>query len=163
VAPWTGGSHVLALGVTAPVRRSGDATVERRASDEQRVVPVALASTSKMLCPVVVLPAPMMRAKVDPGAAEICVVVTAAPAAAAGENIATLEAASGRLTVLRLGQPQTLTPSMTLQLNDVIVTREGRATVRFLSDGTVLRIGPDSRVQVDEQANQREVTVLVLV
>ena len=87
------------------------------------------------------------------------VAVTASPAAAAGDDIATLEAASGRLSVLRLGQPQALTPSMTLRLNDIIVTREGRATVRFNSDGTVLRVGPDSRVEINESAMQREVTV----
>jgi tetratricopeptide (TPR) repeat protein len=31
--------------------------------------------------------------------------------------------------------------------------------VRFHSDGTVLRIGPDSRVQIDETAKQRDITV----
>ncbi len=82
----------------------------------------------------------------------------AAWAAASGE-IATIEAAGGRVTVIRLGQPHPPTPSMVLLLNDIVVTKQGRASVRFLSDGSVLRIGPDSRVQIDETAKQRDVTV----
>jgi len=74
-----------------------------------------------------------------------------------GQAIATLEASAGQVTVLRLGQPQTPSPSMPLQLNDILVTRQGRASVRFLSDGTVLRIGSDSRVQIDENATQRDI------
>ena len=79
--------------------------------------------------------------------------------AAANDEIATLEAAGGRVTVIRLGQAQPLSPSMPLQLNDIVVTKQGRATVRFHSDGTVLRIGPDSRVQIDESAKERDITV----
>jgi tetratricopeptide (TPR) repeat protein len=73
------------------------------------------------------------------------------------QTIATLEATAGEVTVLRLGQPQPPSPSMPLQLNDILVTRQGRASVRFTSDGTVLRIGPESRVQIDENATQRDV------
>jgi tetratricopeptide (TPR) repeat protein len=88
----------------------------------------------------------------------------AAPAAqtasaSSADEIATLEAVAGRVTVLRLGQPQSPTPSMPLRLNDIVVTREGRATVRFHSDGAVVRVGPDSRVQIDETAQQRDVTL----
>jgi tetratricopeptide (TPR) repeat protein len=91
-----------------------------------------------------------------------------APATAAGapmqagpsaDAIATLEAASGRVSVIRLGQSETLSASMPLLLNDIILTREGRATIRFRSDGSVVRIGPDSRVQVDERAKERDITV----
>jgi tetratricopeptide (TPR) repeat protein len=73
------------------------------------------------------------------------------------QTIATLEATAGEVTVLRLGQPQPPSPSMPLQLNDILVTRQGRASVRFTSDGTVLRVGPESRVQIDENATQRDV------
>ena len=76
---------------------------------------------------------------------------------ATAQQIATLEASTGQVTVLRLGQPQPPSPSMSLQLNDVLVTRQGRASVRFLSDGTVLRVGPESRVQIDENATERDV------
>jgi tetratricopeptide (TPR) repeat protein len=44
-------------------------------------------------------------------------------------------------------------------LDDIIVTKRGRASVRFHSDGTILRIGPDSRVQINESATERDVTV----
>ena len=76
---------------------------------------------------------------------------------AAAQTIATLDATAGQVTVLRLGQPQAVSPSMPLQLNDILVTRQGRASVRFQSDGTVLRIGPESRVQIDENATQRDI------
>ena len=78
---------------------------------------------------------------------------------AADADFATLEAAAGQVVVLRLGQTQPISHAMPLQLNDVVVTKLGRATVRFPSDGTVLRIGPDSRVQINESAGQRDVTV----
>jgi tetratricopeptide (TPR) repeat protein len=78
---------------------------------------------------------------------------------AVAQEIATLEAAGGRVTVIRLGQPQPPTPSMPLLLNDILVTKEGRATVRFHSDGTVLRVGPDSRVQINESAKERDITL----
>lgn len=75
------------------------------------------------------------------------------------QEIATLEAVRGGVTIIRLGLPQSPSPSMSLQMNDIIVTKQGRATVRFHSDGSVLRIGPDSRVQINESAQERDVTV----
>ena len=83
----------------------------------------------------------------------------AAPAAGDTQEIATLEAARGGVTVIRLGLPQSPSPSMPLQMNDIVVTKQGRATVRFHSDGSVLRIGPESRVQINESATQRDITV----
>lgn len=74
------------------------------------------------------------------------------------QEIATLEAVRGRVTVIRLGQLQD-PPPFALLLNDIVVTKEGRATVRFRSDGTVLRIGPESRVQINETANERDINV----
>src|SRR5262245_2276411 len=79
--------------------------------------------------------------------------------APAANSIATLEAAAGQVTVLRLGQASPATSAMALRLNDVVVTQQGRATVRFHSDGTVVRVGPDSRVQIDETATQRDITL----
>ena len=80
-------------------------------------------------------------------------------AAAAGQSFATLEAVGGQVVVVRLGQSQPVTPGMALELSDIVVTKRGRASVRFDADGTVLRIGPDSRVQVNESAAQRDITV----
>jgi tetratricopeptide (TPR) repeat protein len=77
----------------------------------------------------------------------------------AASQFATLEAAGGQVTIIRLGQPQAPSPGMALELNDIVVTKRGRASVRFQSDGTVLRIGPESRVQVSESAAERDVTV----
>src|SRR3990170_1214571 len=79
--------------------------------------------------------------------------------AASNQDFATLEAFRGGVTVIRLGQSQPPSPSMPLHLNDILVTRQGRASVRFHSDGTVVRIGPNSRVQIDESATERDVTV----
>lgn len=83
----------------------------------------------------------------------------ASAAPASNQEIATLEAAQGRVLVIRLGQSQQPSPSLPLHLNDIVVTREGRATVRFHSDGTVLRIGPESRVQINETAKERQISV----
>jgi len=80
-------------------------------------------------------------------------------ARAADPDFATLESTAGQVLVLRLGQSQPVSPALPLQLDDVVVTKLGRATVRFHSDGTVLRIGPDSRVQINESAAQRDITV----
>ena len=80
-------------------------------------------------------------------------------AAAAGPGFATLEATGGQVVVIRLGQTQPATPGMALELNDIVLTKRGRAAVRFEADGTVLRIGPDSRVQVNESAAERDITV----
>jgi tetratricopeptide (TPR) repeat protein len=75
------------------------------------------------------------------------------------QAIATLEAGGGDVLIIRLGESLLPTSPMRLQLDDVIVTKRGRATVRFDSDGTVLRIGPDSRVQVNETAKERDIQV----
>ena len=80
-------------------------------------------------------------------------------AATSDQEIATLEASGGQVLVIRLGQSQQPSPSMPLQLNDIVVTKRGRASVRFHSDGTVLRIGPDTRVQVNESAKDRDIQV----
>ncbi|HXV61297.1 MAG TPA: FecR domain-containing protein, partial [Vicinamibacteria bacterium] len=85
----------------------------------------------------------------------------AANAQPTADAFATLEAFRGGVTVIRLGSSQPLTSSMPLQLNDIVVTQKGRATVRFHSDGTVLRIGPDSRVQINESATERDITVFL--
>ena len=61
--------------------------------------------------------------------------------------------------VIRAGQSLPPAPGTALERNDIVVTKRGRATVRFGSDGTVLRVGPDSRVQVNETAAERDVTV----
>ncbi|HET7291021.1 MAG TPA: FecR domain-containing protein [Vicinamibacteria bacterium] len=79
---------------------------------------------------------------------------------AAAQEFATLEAVRGRVTVIRLGQPQD-PPPFALLVDDIVVTKEGRATVRFRSDGSVLRIGPDSRVQINETATERKVSLFV--
>jgi len=84
---------------------------------------------------------------------------SAVPAPSSNQSIATLESGQGRVLVIRLGQSQQPSPALPLQLNDIVVTREGRATVRFHSDGTVLRIGPESRVQINETAKEREIKV----
>jgi tetratricopeptide (TPR) repeat protein len=84
---------------------------------------------------------------------------TAAVAATNDQGFATLEAVGGQVMVIRLGQSQEPSSSMALQLNDVVVTKRGRATVRFQSDGTVLRVGPDTRVQIGESAKERDIQV----
>jgi tetratricopeptide (TPR) repeat protein len=85
--------------------------------------------------------------------------LSASTAAAADASLATLEAVGGQVSIVRQGQVQSLARGMALERNDVVVTKRGRATLRFHSDGTVLRVGPDSRVQVDESASQRDVTL----
>jgi len=92
-------------------------------------------------------------------AALLGVAVMAASVAAANDEIASLEAVGGQVTVLRLGRAEMLSPSMALQLSDIVITQQGRATVRFDDDGSVVRIGPDSRVQIDENAKERSITV----
>jgi len=51
---------------------------------------------------------------------------------ASAQQIATLEATAGQVTVLRLGQPQALSPSMPLQLNDILVTGSTAHSLRHL-------------------------------
>ena len=81
-------------------------------------------------------------------------------AVAVGDEIATLEAAGGRVTVIRLGQAQAA-----LALHAAAAERHrgdaGRVAPRcaFMSDGAVVRIGPDSRVQIDETAKERDITL----
>jgi len=81
------------------------------------------------------------------------------PDAQSAAGFATLVAAGGQVSVLRLGQAAPLSDSMPLQLDDVVVTQRGRASVRFHSDGTVLRIGPNTRVQINESAKERDITL----
>ena len=76
----------------------------------------------------------------------------AAVGVATAQEIATLESHAGQVTVLRAGQPRTPSPAMPLLRDDIVVTRQGRATVRFNTDGSVMRVGPESRIQVDENA-----------
>jgi Tfp pilus assembly protein PilF len=94
-----------------------------------------------------------------PAVAPTAAAPTAQPAAAPGPEFATLTAAGGQVSVIRLGREVPLAPSIPLERNDIVVTKRGRATVRFDSDGTVVRVGPDSRVQIDESAKERDVTV----
>jgi tetratricopeptide (TPR) repeat protein len=74
-------------------------------------------------------------------------------------RFASLEAYQGDATVVRLGNPVTLQRGMALEANDLVVTRSGSVVVRFYSDASQLRIGPDSRVQINESAGQRDVEV----
>ena len=86
----------------------------------------------------------------------------AAPAVPPSSDlIATLEASGGDVSIVRLGVPQPASSSQRVQRDDIVVTRQGRATLRFDSDGTVVRIGPDSRVQVNETAKQRDIQVFL--
>jgi tetratricopeptide (TPR) repeat protein len=48
---------------------------------------------------------------------------------------------------------------MALQRNDVVVTRDGSLVLRFYSDGSQLRVGPNSRVQINESAGERDIEV----
>jgi tetratricopeptide (TPR) repeat protein len=79
--------------------------------------------------------------------------------AGGGEVIATLKARRGHVSVIRLGRSEPATRAMPLQLDDIIVTKRGRATVRFHSDGALVRVGPNSRVQVNESATERDITL----
>ena len=72
---------------------------------------------------------------------------------------ATLEAYRGQVSIVRLGSPLTPSLGMALERNDTVVTRRGSVAVRFVSDGSQLRIGPNSRVQINESATERDVTV----
>jgi Tfp pilus assembly protein PilF len=84
-----------------------------------------------------------------------------AQGATPSEAIASLEASGGDVVVLRLGEAVPITASVRLQRDDIVVTKRGRATVRFDSDGTVVRVGPDSRIQVNETAKQRDIQVFL--
>jgi tetratricopeptide (TPR) repeat protein len=85
----------------------------------------------------------------------------AAPAFAQSRQtrFATLESYRGRASVVRLGNPVTLQRGMALHRNDVVVTREGSLVLRFYSDGSSLRVGSNSRVQINESAGERDIEV----
>jgi tetratricopeptide (TPR) repeat protein len=74
-------------------------------------------------------------------------------------RFASLESFRGRASVVRLGSALTLQRGMALQRNDVVVTREGSLVLRFYSDGSQLRVGPNSRVQINESAGERDIEV----
>jgi tetratricopeptide (TPR) repeat protein len=48
---------------------------------------------------------------------------------------------------------------MALHRNDVVVTRDGSLVLRFYSDGSQLRVGSKSRVQINESAGERDIEV----
>jgi len=85
----------------------------------------------------------------------------AAPAFAQSSQprFASLESYRGRASVVRLGNALTLQRGMALQRNDVVVTREGSLVLRFYSDGSQLRVGANSRVQINESAGERDIEV----
>ncbi|MDH3819243.1 MAG: FecR domain-containing protein, partial [Myxococcales bacterium] len=74
-------------------------------------------------------------------------------------RFASLESFRGRASVVRLGNALTLQRGMALQRNDVVVTREGSLVLRFYSDGSSLRVGANSRVQINESAGERDIEV----
>jgi tetratricopeptide (TPR) repeat protein len=74
-------------------------------------------------------------------------------------RFATLESWRGRASVVRLGNALTLQRGMALQRNDVVVTRDGSLVLRFYSDGSSLRVGPNSRIQINESAGERDIEV----
>jgi tetratricopeptide (TPR) repeat protein len=77
----------------------------------------------------------------------------------AQSSFATLEAHRGDVTVVRLGNEMTPSMGMELERNDIVVTRMGSSVVRFSTDGSQLRIGPNSRVQINETAGERGIEV----
>jgi tetratricopeptide (TPR) repeat protein len=74
-------------------------------------------------------------------------------------RFATLESFRGRATVVRLGNSLELRRGMALHRNDVVVTRDGSLVLRFYSDGSQLRVGSKSRVQINESAGERDIEV----
>jgi tetratricopeptide (TPR) repeat protein len=74
-------------------------------------------------------------------------------------RFASLESFRGRASVVRLGSPLELRRGMALQRNDVVVTRDGTLVLRFYSDGSQLRVGANSRVQINESAGERDIEV----
>jgi tetratricopeptide (TPR) repeat protein len=74
-------------------------------------------------------------------------------------RFATLEAFRGQASVVRLGNELDLVRGLALERNDIVVTRNGTLVVRFYSDGSQLRIGANSRVQLDESAGERNIEV----
>jgi tetratricopeptide (TPR) repeat protein len=80
-------------------------------------------------------------------------------ASAQDGEFAALEAYRGQLTIVRLGSPLEPSLGMALERNDTVVTRRGTAAIRFTSDGTQVRVGPDSRVQINDSAGDRDIEV----
>ncbi len=74
-------------------------------------------------------------------------------------RFASLEAYRGRVSVVRSGDALNLQRGMALERNDIVVTREGSLVLRFYSDGSQLRVGADSRVQINESAGERDIEV----
>jgi tetratricopeptide (TPR) repeat protein len=74
-------------------------------------------------------------------------------------RFASLESFRGRASVVRQGSPLELRRGMALQRNDVVVTRDGTLVLRFYSDGSQLRVGANSRVQINESAGERDIEV----
>ena len=74
-------------------------------------------------------------------------------------RFASLESYRGRASVVRLGNAVTLQRGMALERNDVVVTRDGSLVLRFYSDGSQLRVGSNSRVQINESAGERDIEV----
>ena len=72
---------------------------------------------------------------------------------------ATLEAYRGQISIVRLGNSLTPALGMELERDDTVVTRRGTAAIRFSSDGSQLRVAPDSRVQINESAGDRDIEV----
>jgi tetratricopeptide (TPR) repeat protein len=73
--------------------------------------------------------------------------------------VASLVAMSGSVQVVRSGTALALYPSFPLVQDDLIVTREGRAVVRF-ADSTLLRIAPGSRIEVSQTREERSIRLL---
>ena len=82
-------------------------------------------------------------------------------ATAQDDPFATLEAYRGQVSIVRLGSPLTPSLGMALERNDTVVTRRGSAAIRFVSDGSQVRVGPDSRVQINESAGDRDIEVFI--
>jgi tetratricopeptide (TPR) repeat protein len=78
---------------------------------------------------------------------------------AAATRFASLEAFKGQASVVRLGSELELVRGLALERNDIVVTRNGTVVVRFYSDSSQLRIGADSRVQLNESAGERDIEV----
>ena len=81
--------------------------------------------------------------------------------ATAQDVFATLEAYRGQVSIVRLGSPLTPSLGMALERNDTVVTRRGTAAIRFVSDGSQVRVGPNSRVQINESAGDRDIEVFI--
>lgn len=90
---------------------------------------------------------------------QACLAVTLSLPTFAQTDFATLEAHRGQVSVVRRGSALTLSRGMPLERNDTLVTRRGTAAIRFVSDGSQVRVGPESRIQIDESAGERGIEV----